>query len=245
MSQFNPKFKIAESKGLDLPILYVYLAGRIAGNCIDKCLEWRKKIVAYYKNYRPIYDIPMYKNGEKSKKIIVGYESYPISFLDALNSKESDSVDKLGLTSAIPPNLIYDKDMLSVKKADVIVANLEDYMEIGIEKELNLWVSNNGYVRNEQGTAYESNFEIAMALKTLQEVIKNRRPNYGTTMELSWALWLEKPTIIIAGTKKRKEILEKHPFTKRASVIVENVDELIEKKWLNILYKSISGATYE
>jgi hypothetical protein len=32
---------------------------------------------------------------------------------------------------------------------------------------------------------------------------------------------------------------------KRASVIVKDADELLEKKWLQILYKSISGATYE
>jgi nucleoside 2-deoxyribosyltransferase len=209
---FNPSKKIATSKGLDLPILYVYLAGRIAGNCIEECLEWRRKIVNFYSDYK-------------------GRGAYPISFLDALNSKEFDSVDKLGLTSAIPPNLIYDKDMLSVKKADVVVANLEDYMEVGMYKL--------------QATTMDSKDDLIKKNIALRKMIENRRPNYGTTMELSWALWLEKPTIIIAGTKKRKEILEKHPFTKRASVIVENVDELIEKKWLNILYKSISGATYE
>ncbi|MHA2013302.1 MAG: hypothetical protein ACTSWG_13110 [Candidatus Helarchaeota archaeon] len=223
---FNPNTKIATSKGLDLPILYVYLAGRIAGNCIEECLKWRKDIVHYYSNYK-------------------GRGAYPISFLDALNSNESDSVDKLGLTSAIPSNLIYDKDMLSVKRADVVIANLEDYMEVGIEDLLN-----SKFLFNLEDNHLEllkklSKDELLNAFLRLKYSILNRRPNYGTTMELSWALWLEKPTIIIAGTKKRKEILEKHPFTKRASVIVENVDELIEKKWLNILYKSISGATYE
>ena len=225
----NPKIKIAESKGLDTPIMYVYLAGRIAGNCIDKCLEWRNKIVSYYADYK-------------------GRGAYPISFLDALNSKEADSIDKMGLTSAIPPNLIYDKDMLSVKKADVVIANMEDYMEEGIEYLLNIdEIYETGFGDSIIGT-YE-NHKIKVNYKKaffkLKEIILNRRPNYGTTMELAWALWVEKPTILIAGTQKRKEILEKHPFMKRASVIVKDVDELLEKKWLNILYKSMSGATYE
>jgi len=209
----NPEKKLASSKGIDVPIMYVYLAGRIAGNCIDKCLGWRNKIVSYYADYK-------------------GRGAYPISFLDALNSKESDSVDKMGLISAIPPNLIYDKDMMSVKKADVIIANMEDYMEEGLED-----------VLNPEGKYNHK--ELVDAYYKLCNVIKNRRPNYGTTMELAWALWLEKPTVLIAGTPERKYILENHPFMKRASVIVRDVDELLEKKWLNILYKSMSGATYE
>jgi len=57
-------------------------------------------------------------------------------------------------------------------------------------------------------------------------------------------MYLGKPVILIAGSKRNKEMLEKHPFMKRASVIVENVDELLETKWLQILYKSISSAIY-
>lgn len=216
MSGLNPNRQIAESEGVDLPVMYVYLAGRIAGNCINKCLAWRNKIIDHYADYN-------------------GKGVYPIAFLDALNSKESDSVDAKGLTSAIPPNLIYDKDMLSVKRADVIVANMEDYMEADVEDLIEVKFK-------EEKECDQLNYKNAFF--KLQEVIKNRRPNYGTTMELSWALWLQKPTILIAGTQTRKEILEKHPFTKRASVIVKDVDELLEKKWLNILYKSISSAIY-
>ena len=226
----NPDKQIVKSTGVDIPIMYVYLAGRIAGNCIDKCLLWRNKIVNHYADYK-------------------GRGAYPISFLDALNSKESDSVDKLGLTSAIPPNLIYDKDMMSVKKADVIVANMEDYMEAGLEDILKLEIESEICFSDENAMVYHQTItkepDYEQAFKKLKEAILNRRPNYGTTMELSWALWLEKPTILIAGTEKRKEILERHPFTKRASIIVLDVDELLEKKWLNILYKSMSGATYE
>jgi len=144
MSLHNPNKNYIKSDGVDLPIMYVYLAGRIAGNCIDKCLSWRRKIIDYYSNYK-------------------GKGVYPISFLDALNSKESDSVDKLGLTSAIPPNLIYDKDILSVQKADVIVANMDDYMEEGLE-----WIFNKNNIIN-----YEK------AVNELKNKILNRRPNWG------------------------------------------------------------------
>jgi len=215
----NPNIKYAKSKGIDLPLLRVYLAGRIAGNCINKSLEWRKKIIANYKNYK-------------------NRGAYPIVFLDALNSKEADSIDKLGLTSIIPPNLIYDKDMLSIKTADVIVANMDDFME----EEINYEMSIDKYVEDSQ---YSKDLPYKALFFNLQKAIKNRRPNYGTNSEVAWALWLEKPTILIANSKYRKTILEKHPFMKRASVIVETVDELLKKKWLQILYKSISGATYE
>src|SRR5271154_5163885 len=112
--KYNPKTKIAESEGIDIPALTVYLAGRIAGDTIEHCLAWRHKIVDYYRDYK-------------------GKGAYPIVFLDALNSKEADSIDKKGLTSSIPPNLIYDKDLLSVEKADAVVANMNDFFEVGIE----------------------------------------------------------------------------------------------------------------
>lgn len=213
----NPDKKFITSDGIDLPILYVYLAGRIAGDCIDKCLSWRHKIVDFYSDYK-------------------GKGPYPISFLDALNSKEADSIDAKGLTSAIPPNLIYDKDLLSVKRADAIVAMMDDYMEEGITEELT-------YSKVSAYTPLDS-VNWRKAFFKLQEKIINRRPNWGTDSEISWALYLNKPLILIAGNNRQKEMLEKHPFCKRASVIVGSVDELLEKKWLNIIYKSISGATY-
>jgi hypothetical protein len=203
----NPDKKYIHSDGVDLPIMYCYLAGRIAGECIDKCLAWRHKIINHYADYN-------------------GKGVYPISFLDALNSKESDSIDKKGLTSSIPPNLIYDKDILSVERADVVVAMMDDYMEEGIEDILNF------------------EFPDSLSAKIFQEKILNRRPNWGTDYEVSIAMYLKKPVILIAGNERQKAMLEKHPFMKRASVIVGSVDELLDKKWLNILYKSISGAIY-
>lgn len=218
---FNPYTNIARGKGVDLPILKVYLAGRIAGNCIDKCLEWRKKIVNHYRDY---------EWNEETES----YSSYPIAFLDALNSKEADSIDEKGLTSSLSPNLIYDKDLLSIKTADVIVANMEDFLEEGIEEDLS-------YDKDNPNDICEYTHQPYFNLK---EAILNRRENLGTIMEVGIALYLQKPVILIVP-EKRKEIFEKHPFTKRASVIVTSVEKLIEKKWLSILYKSISGATYE
>lgn len=209
---FNPMKKIANSNGIDIPIMYVYLAGRIAGNCIDKCLAWRQQITTHYADYK-------------------GKGAYPIAFLDALNSKEADSIDGLGLTSCIPPNLIYDKDILSVEKADAIVANMDDYMEADIEDFMGT-----------NGKKYAVNYQVSFF--KLLNTIKNRRPNWGTDFEVAVAMYLHKPVILIAGSQKRKEMLEQHPFMKRASVIVKDVDELLQKKWLNILYKSIASAVY-
>jgi hypothetical protein len=226
----NPDKKYIHSDGVDLPIMYCYLAGRIAGECIDKCLAWRHKIINHYANYN-------------------GKGVYPISFLDALNSKEADSIDKKGLTSSIPPNLIYDKDILSVERADVVVAMMDDYMEEGINDLMKVI----GQQKCTQDEIYgvqldvlpnlmEVNFKEAFY--QLQEKILNRRPNWGTDYEVSIAMYLKKPVILIAGNERQKAMLELHPFMRRSSVIVGSVDELLENKWLNILYKSIAGAIY-
>jgi nucleoside 2-deoxyribosyltransferase len=219
---FNPDKKYIHSDGVDLPIMYVYLAGRIAGECIDKCLAWRHKIIDFYADYK-------------------GKGVYPISFLDALNSKEADSIDKKGLTSSIPPNLIYDKDILSVERADVVVAMMDDYMEEGI----NFFSYPHYDVRKDEIDLNAlSKEELLDQIIELENKILERRPNWGTDYEVSIAMYLKKPVILIAGNERQKAMLEKHPFMRRCSVIVGSVDELLEKKWLNICYKSISGAIY-
>ena len=215
----NKEKAFIRSEGIDLPILYVYLAGRIEGNCIDKCLAWRHKIIKYYKNYK-------------------GRGAYPIAFLDALNSKEADSLDAKGLTSSIPPNLIYQKDLMSVKRADVLVCHMEDFMGEGLAYELGISKTLEDNPEQQRDLPYKEMFF------KLQNAIKNRRPNYGTDSEMAWGLLLDKPTILIAGTKERKEILELHPFTNKSSVIVESVEELLEGKYLNLLYKSIASSVY-
>lgn len=216
----NPNKKIAVSNGIDLPILYVYLAGRICGEHIDLCMGWRNEIIKHYKNWK-------LATPEKGEKWI--YESYPIAFISPLNSGEADSVDKKGLTSKIPPNLIYDKDLLSVQKADVVIANMDDFFETDIQ----------GLLRDDIGFAEAEELEDAFSL--LQQKILNRRENMGTIFEIAWAMLLQKPIILIVP-ERRRENYELHPFTKRASVIVTSVKQLLEEKHLQTLYKAIAGA---
>ena len=204
----NPEIKIAKSEGLDLPVLKVYLAGRISGDNIELCLKWRKDIVNHYKNFK-------------------GEGQYPISFLCPLNSGEANSVDEKGLTSSIPPNLIYDKDILSIEHADIIVANMDDFFILDIEDPNDRWT------KREWAENY---------LKLFQHCY-NRRENMGTIEEVGLARYLKKPIILIVP-ERRKYIFETHPFQKRASVIVSSVDELLKGKYLELLYKSIASAIY-
>ena len=77
----------------------------------------------------------------------------------------------------------------------------------------------------------------------LQDKIKNRRPNLGSHFEVSVALYLRKPVILIAGNEHNKYVLENHPFFGRASVIVLNTNQLLKEKWIQVLYKAIAGST--
>ena len=199
-----------------------------------QCLAWRKQIIDHYRNYKPIYD----KRSTKKVPIIDHYESYPISFICPLNSGESKTADKLGLKSHIPKNLIYDKDILSLTKADIIVANLDDFMDIGIE---DLLIPNIKF----HETDHYSDYEINKAFFRLQEAILNRRANLGSHFEVSVAIYLRKPVILIAGNERNKYILENHPFFSRASVIVLNTEQLLKEKWIQVLYKAMAGSTGE
>lgn len=237
----NPKIKIIESQGIDLPVMYCYLGGRIAGECIDKCLGWRDQLIEHYRNYKPVYKpFNELRSDEISSEAIIGYQSYPIAFLCPLNSGESKSVDAKGLTSHIPPNLIYSKDLLSLEKADVIVANLEDYFEEGIEDLLGLSAC---LGPNTTEVGNNPDFDYRQGFFRLTNKIQNRRENFGTICEFAIALYLQKPIIAIVP-ENRQEIYRKHPFASRASVIVTSVEELIRDKWLNILYKSMAGAIH-
>jgi hypothetical protein len=129
---FNPNIKYATSKGVDLPLMYVYLAGYMSGEKLRQCTEWRKRVRDHYRKWEKRwftkFELAEYKGDmgyvEKDK-----YEwlAYPIAFLDPFNGKEIDSIDKKGLTSNIPPHAIIHGDFLSVQKADVIVANMDTF----------------------------------------------------------------------------------------------------------------------
>ena len=211
MSELNPDKKIAQSEGVDRPLMKAYLVGRISGNCMDKCVAWRKRIINYYADYK-------------------GKGAYPIAFLCPLASGEAKTADELGLKSHLPKNLIYDKDILSLLSADIIVANLDDFMNDGIEGLL------------EDDVDFAEIEELEDAFYKLQDKIKNRRPNLGSHFEVSVALYLRKPVILIAGNEHNKYILENHPFFGRASVIVLDTEQLLKEKWIQVLYKSMAGS---
>lgn len=210
----NPEKRIVKSEGVDIPLMKAYLVGRISGNCMDKCTKWRKQITEHYMNYKD-------------------RGAYPISFMCPLASGESKTADALGLKSHLPKNLIYDKDILSLLKADIIIANLDDFMEDGIEDII---------LRDENEEKFSEEMNFKDAFFRLHEKIKNRRPNLGSHFEVSVALYLRKPVILIAGNEHNKYILENHPFFGRASVIVLNVEQLLKEKWIQVLYKAMAGS---
>jgi len=85
----------------------VYLAGYIHGEVLDKCIEWRNKIKEFF-----------YLNPKWFKEIFI---------LDPLNGKDLNSITPDGLKSNIPSQAIVHGDYLSVKRADLIVANLNTF----------------------------------------------------------------------------------------------------------------------
>jgi hypothetical protein len=67
------------------------------------------------------------------------------------------------------------------------------------------------------------------------------RPSIGTTYELAWAWFLRKPVIMI--TEDLSYI--NHPFTKDTySVVVKDMEELLEKKLINYFFKGSVNAAY-
>jgi hypothetical protein len=161
--------------------MFVYLAGLMSGEKLNETVSWRVKIRKHYENWK-------------------GRERYPISFLDPYNGPELSTIDKEGLKSDVSANAIIMGDYSSVKKADVIIANLNDF--------------------------------------------GSSRPSIGTHWELAWAWQMQKPFILIVPTNLRYRY-ENHPFTSRASMIVNSVEELLENKILNYFYKRINPANYK
>ena len=157
--------------------------------------------------------------------------SYPVSFLDPYNGKEFKTIDKKGLTSSIPANAIYDGDRMSVTKADIVVANMNDFF-LDCLKEFVPNIVNN------------TKDELISKLWGLIEKIQNYRPSIGTIFEICWAMEQRKPVILIVPEDK-KEIYTKHPFTCRVSQIVVSVNELLKEKVLETFYRRMAGAIYE
>ena len=128
---FNPDIKYAHSKGVDLPLMYVYLAGYMSGEKLEECTAWRKKVREHYRKWEETvigYDNVYSKLGAVTGVVAnTDYKAFPIAFLDPFNGKEIDTIDKKGLTSSFPANSIVHSDYMSVKKADLVVANLDTF----------------------------------------------------------------------------------------------------------------------
>lgn len=90
--------------------MYVYLAGIMLGGEFQKpTVDWRYKVRKHYENW-------------KNKGI------YEICFLDPWNGEVNDQIDNEGLTNAkIPTKAIFEGDKLAIQKADLVVANLNQY----------------------------------------------------------------------------------------------------------------------
>lgn len=90
--------------------LFIYLAGYMSGNKLKNCIDWRYKLRKAYENY---------KNTLR----------YELEFLDPFNDYEINSLDSKGLTSSISSNAIFEGDLLSIRKADIIIANINTFNE--------------------------------------------------------------------------------------------------------------------
>ncbi len=91
-------------------IMSVYLAGIMLGGELQKdTVEWRYKVRKHYENWK-------------------GKGIYEICFLDPWNGEIEAEIDNEGLTnSKISGKAIFEGDKLSIRKADIIVANFNQY----------------------------------------------------------------------------------------------------------------------
>ena len=91
-------------------IMHVYMAGIMLGGEFQKpTVDWRYKIRKHYENW-------------KDKGI------YEICFLDPWNGEVDAEIDNEGLTNnKVSGNTIFMGDKLAIKKADIIIANFNQY----------------------------------------------------------------------------------------------------------------------
>jgi hypothetical protein len=95
----------------------IYLIGYISGEKIKECSEWRKKLRDRYEHWKL-----------KETYADAKWERYPISWLDPLNGKAFEDIDKDGfIAKGITAEAIMHRDYQSVKKADLLIANLDTF----------------------------------------------------------------------------------------------------------------------
>jgi nucleoside 2-deoxyribosyltransferase len=86
----------------------VYQAGLMSKQKLKETLAWRLKLREAYENWK--------NRGQ-----------YEIDFLCPYNGPELSSIDALGLKSEVSPQAIIMGDYMSVKKADLVIANLDTF----------------------------------------------------------------------------------------------------------------------
>ena len=94
-------------------IMYCYLGGIMLGGIYQKpTVDWRYKIRKYYEDYK-------------------GKGRYEICFLDPWNGEVDAVIDNEGISNeSVSSNTIYQGDVLAIQKANVIVANFNQFGSI-------------------------------------------------------------------------------------------------------------------
>lgn len=88
---------------------------------------------------------------------------------------------------------------------------------------------------------YHSVVKLADVVIANMNTFGRQRAPIGTIMEVAWAWEHHKPVIVIS----EEECWIKHPmFSSATAILCKNVDELIEDKWLQFLFKGWNGAIY-
>jgi len=87
---------------------------------------------------------------------------------------------------------------------------------------------------------YQSVINSNLVIANL-DTFGDKRPITGTIAELAWA-WEHKISIILITTEEQ---YKSHPFLEYfASIIVNNVDELLNKRYLDYFYQGTVNAKY-
>ena len=90
--------------------MYIYLAGiMLGGNMQKPTVDWRYKIRKHFENWK-------------------GQGMYEICILDPWNGEVNGIIDDEGVTNtAVPGKAIYEGDVMAIKKANIIVANFNQF----------------------------------------------------------------------------------------------------------------------
>jgi len=152
----------------DTPVMKVYLAGLMSGEKLKETVSWRVQIREHYSNW---------KNSGKP---------YPILFEDPYSGPELESIDPKGYTSNIPARAIIMGDYMSVKNADIIVANLNSFggsrEPLGTQWELAwCWQLQKPFIiisEDEKYSRHPFTAQACIFCKSVEELINQKWLNY-------------------------------------------------------------------